>query len=195
MAARFARRQRGGGVWGSREGGRGVVPPPPPYWRCLHTTIDFCIGFVLELNLKVKYYSQRREKYDSLLKKEILSASHLKIILWLIYGDLSVKNKNITKVNVSRVEFRHTLTSDLIYKLEKRKNTKEYDSYDSDWNAINSSPTLYLFHFCFVSFPCYNRYKKITVRYLFGKVAKQIFLKHTSKFLENNSLLWRHIII
>ena len=30
MAARFARRQRGGGVWGSREGGRGVVPPTPP---------------------------------------------------------------------------------------------------------------------------------------------------------------------
>ena len=31
MAARFARRQRGGGgVWGSREGGRGVVPPHPP---------------------------------------------------------------------------------------------------------------------------------------------------------------------
>ena len=32
MAARSARRQRGGGggVWGSREGGRGVVPPHPP---------------------------------------------------------------------------------------------------------------------------------------------------------------------
>ena len=32
MAARFARRQRGGGggVCGSREGGRGEVPPTPP---------------------------------------------------------------------------------------------------------------------------------------------------------------------